>query len=73
MTHLEAFLEQTWDGILSRDPEKVQSTFKSLNEGNRKIVVEHLKKMVSEPGWHVEQVKSAQVALSAIQEDNRKD
>jgi len=66
MNALEAFLEKTWDGLLSREPEKVRLTFSSLDEQNQRVVLEHLKKMASEPGWHPEQVLSAQTALDAI-------
>jgi hypothetical protein len=66
MNALEVFLEKTWDGLLSREKEKIQQTFLSLDAQNQHVVLEHLKKMASEPGWHAEQVKSANVALEAI-------
>jgi hypothetical protein len=67
MTHLEAFLEQTWDGILSRDAAKVDHVFAGLNEENRKVVVAHLHKMAEEAGWHPAQVESARFALNVIE------
>jgi hypothetical protein len=62
------FIEDTWDKLLSRDPSLVRLTFASLDEASQVIVVEHLHKMSSEPGWHPEQVLSALAALRAIYE-----
>jgi hypothetical protein len=67
MTHLEAFLEQTWDGILSRDAEKVNVVFLGLSDENQKVVLNHLHKMSEESGWHPEQVKSARFALDVLE------
>lgn len=64
-----SFLEKTWDSILSRDPKKISAAFCDLNRANQKVVVAHLQKMVSEDGWHPEQVQSARVALQVIRED----
>lgn len=66
MTHLEAFLEQTWDGILSRDRQKVASVFINLSLQNQKVVLSHLHKMAEDPGWHPEQVTSAKFALEVL-------
>jgi hypothetical protein len=67
MSRLEAFLEQTWDGILSRDAQKIATTFSGLSDDNRKVVIAHLHKMAEEPDWHPEQVKSARVALEILE------
>lgn len=72
MTYLEAFLEQTWDGILSREAHKVTSVYTGLNDENRKVVLAHLHKMAEEDGWHPEQVKSARYALQVIEGLERK-
>ncbi len=66
MKALEAFLEKTWDGILSRDPQKVASVYSALSVENQKVVLNHLQKMAHEPGWHPEQVKSASFALDVV-------
>jgi hypothetical protein len=71
MNSLEAFLEKTWDGILSRDEQKIQTTYLGLDVQNQHVVLEHLKKMATEPGWHPEQVKSARTALKAIETLNK--
>jgi hypothetical protein len=67
MTHLEAFLEQTWDGLLSRDAEKVKNVYAGLSAENQKTVLAHLHKMAEESGWHEEQVKSARFALDELE------
>lgn len=66
MSNLEAFLEKTWNGLLSRESELIQQTYLSLDANNQRVVLEHLKKMTSETGWHTEQVTSARAALDAI-------
>jgi hypothetical protein len=71
MNHLEAFLEKTWDALLSRDPEKIVRTFSTLDPDSQHVILEHLKKMVSETGWHPEQVISAQAALQALQSEKQ--
>jgi hypothetical protein len=62
------FLEYVWDGILSRDSQRIVNTFLSLDEQSRKTVLEHLQRMACESGWHPEQVRSAQSAIDAIKE-----
>jgi len=59
-------LETVWDGLLSRLPEQVQASYASLDEMEKKAVLDHLERMVSEVGWHPEQRLSAQVALEAL-------
>ncbi len=67
MTNLESFLEQTWDGILSRDPRRIAAVFNSLGSKDQTVVLEHLIKMASESGWHPEQVISARAALNVLE------
>lgn len=59
-------LETFWDNLLSRDPALIRAAFSSLDKESQKMVLAHLERMVSEDGWHAEQVKSAQAALDAI-------
>jgi hypothetical protein len=59
-------LEILWDGLLSRDAIRIRTTFTSLDETSKDVVLEHLERMTREAGWHEEQVKSAQIALDAI-------
>ena len=61
-------LDNLWDFLLSRQPEQVRSAFLSLPEDERQLVVAHLQRMASEPGWHPEQVISARAALLALQD-----
>jgi len=55
-----------WDNLLSRNPARIKSAFSTLDEDSKQAVIDHLKKMISESGWHPEQVKSARVALETI-------
>jgi hypothetical protein len=55
-----------WEEILSRDPDRVKIAYNSLSDEERRHVSDHLKKMVSESGWHQEQKISAQTAINAI-------
>lgn len=66
MSEHDAYLEKTWNAILSRDKEEIVRAFRALDPDSRRAVVEHLKKMTAEDGWHPEQVKSAGSALQAI-------
>ena len=61
-------VEQLWDNLLSREIEKIKSSFQHLNQSVRIAVIEHLNRMTIEDGWHLEQKKSAQIALQAIKE-----
>jgi hypothetical protein len=72
MNQLEAFLEKTWDALLSREPQRVRQTYASLDPDSQHVVLEHLKKMVSESGWQPEQIISARTALDAIQPEGTK-
>lgn len=62
----ESDLEKLWDRLLSRQPELVLKAFRTLKSQDREAVMDHLRRMASEPGWHPEQVKSARVALDAL-------
>jgi hypothetical protein len=71
MNQLEAFLEKTWDALLSREPQRIRQTFAGLDGNSQHVVLEHLKKMVSESGWQPEQVLSARAALEALEPEER--
>ena len=59
-------IEHLWDSLLSREPEKIKSTFHHLNQSERNTVIEHLNRMTTEDGWHPEQNISASIALQII-------
>ncbi len=61
-------LARFWDTILSRQPERIRQVYAGLDMATRKALVAHLQRMVSEPDWHPEQVKSAQAALDALRD-----
>jgi hypothetical protein len=61
-------LEIFWDNLLSRQPEKVRSAYETLDPNVKPTVLAHLKRMITEPGWHPEQRQSAEAALRALGE-----
>lgn len=61
--------EYTWEMLLSRDAQWILAAFGSLEPDQQKIVLEHLHKMVAEPGWQPGQRISAQAALDVITQE----
>ncbi len=59
-------LEMIWNSLLSRNPEEIRNTYADLDPASRQVVLDHLRAMVSESGWHPEQVTSARIALEAL-------
>jgi len=62
-------IEAFWEEILSRQQERIQKAFAPLSPEEKITEFKHLKGMVSEPGWHHEQVVSASQALNALKEE----
>jgi len=62
----EQWLAAAWDGILSREPERIRQTYAALDPASQKEVLAHLGRMVTEEGWHPGQVESARAALMAL-------
>ncbi len=60
--------EDIWEALLSRETEQIRHAYDGLSAEEQQAVLAHLKRMTSEPGWHPEQVLSAQAALKAITE-----
>jgi hypothetical protein len=58
--------EAIWEALLSRNPSLVRKVFRPLDAADRVRILAHLRRMVSEEGWHPEQRKSAQAALKAL-------
>ena len=63
-------VEQIWDNLLSREPGSVRAAYSTLDKEEQAAVLSHLRKMASEPGWHPEQKKSADIALEELGEPN---
>jgi hypothetical protein len=59
-------IEKLWDNLLSRDTELIQKTFKQLDKKEQNEILNHLVKITTKPGWHLEQKRSAQAAIEAI-------
>jgi len=69
---MESELERIWDGILSREPERIRATYRGLSIQDRRTVITHLHRMLDEGGWHKEQQLSAKIALEALKVRRRK-
>jgi len=61
-------LESLWDSLLSRDADHIRQAFSCLDEAKKNFVLEHLKRMQTEPGWYPQQRQSAMVALKALEQ-----
>jgi len=59
-------VEQFWDGLLSRRPERIRAVFIPLDPATRQAVLAHLQRMVTEKDWHPQQRASARAALKVI-------
>lgn len=59
-------LEALWEGLLSRQPERIRDAYQSLAREEQLAVFIHLQRMTTETGWHPEQVRSAQKALQVL-------
>ena len=66
MDNASMSVEQLWENLLSRQPDLVKLAFATLDEEEQAAVLAHLNKMVTESGWHLEQRRSAEVALAAL-------
>jgi hypothetical protein len=64
----ERALEELWENLLSRQPELIRPVFVHLAVEEQREVIAHLQRMSSEAGWHIEQRRSAQAALAALQD-----
>jgi hypothetical protein len=62
--------EDIWGMLLSREVAMIEKAFSSLESDQKKAVLDHLDKMVTEPGWQPEQRVSAQIALDTISYQN---
>jgi hypothetical protein len=62
-------IENLWDALLSRQAEKVRAAFRSLDDEQQRAAYAHLQRMAREPGWHLEQRLSAQVALEILEKE----
>ena len=61
-------IEEFWSEILSRQPERIRAAYETLSAKEKKAVLEHLTRMVTEDGWHPEQFVSASQALDTLEQ-----
>jgi hypothetical protein len=60
--------EAFWAQVLSGDPARIRAAITALSEDERASVVEHLRRMATEPGWHPAQRQRARTALAAFEQ-----
>jgi hypothetical protein len=63
-------LEEFWIELLSREPERILTAWKTLDEDERTVVLNHLRRMETETDWTETQQLSARTALMTLQEDS---
>lgn len=66
MNENQDLYEDIWGMLLSRQPVMIEKAFASLESEQQNVVLDHLQRMVTEPGWQPEQRVSAQAALDTI-------
>jgi len=59
-------VELFWESLLSRQPDQIQAAFNAVDKITQAQVLDHLRQMATEEGWHPEQVISAQIALEVL-------
>lgn len=60
--------EQSWEAILSRQPDAIRRAFLHLDDASRESVMAHLHKMATEEGWQAEQANSARIAMDTLKD-----
>jgi hypothetical protein len=63
-------LENFWENILSRDPEKIRLSWEPLSTEEKQSIYEHLQDMTTGEGWLEVQRESARTALKVLQEEH---
>jgi hypothetical protein len=59
--------EDFWAEVLSADPDRIREALHRLPGPERASVLEHLRRMASDPGWQPGQPSRARAALEAIE------
>ncbi len=66
MTDANFDIELFWDDLLSQQAVRIQAAFDLLSPAEQSNILEHLRHMVSESGWHPSQVAAARIALQVL-------
>ena len=61
-------LDELWDDLFSGDAARVRQVWMKLTDEECGIVLQHLQKMVDDPGYQPSQKESAAAALRLIRE-----
>ena len=68
MASNEAELEEIWEELFSGDAARVRKVWMMLTDEECGIVLQHLRKMLDDPGFEPPQKESAATALRLIRE-----
>lgn len=68
MADIEAKLEELWGDLFSDDAARVRKVWMKLTDEECGIVLQHLQKMLDDPGFEPTQKESATTALRLIRE-----
>ena len=68
MASIEAKLDEIWDDLFSGDAARVRQVWMKLTDEECSIVLQHLQKMLDDPGFQSSQKESAAIALRLIRE-----
>ena len=55
-----------WAQVLSGDPARIRDAVSTLSEDELAAVLDHLRRMAADPGWHLAQRHSARRALESL-------
>ncbi len=68
MADIEAKLEELWGDLFSGDAARVRKVWMKLTDEECGIVLQHLQKMLDDPGFQPAQKESATTTLRLIRE-----
>jgi len=60
--------ENSWEELLSEDPARIRRAWGNLTDDECLAVLDHLRRMTEEEGWHPEQQRAAATALRVVRE-----
>jgi hypothetical protein len=61
-------LDNFWEELLSEDPARIRRAWGDLTDEEALAVLDHLRRMAEEEGWHPDQRRAAAAALRVVRE-----
>lgn len=59
-------IEIFWDDLLSQQSARIQAAFDLLSPAEKVKILQHLRRMTTDQGWHPNQVAAARTALEIL-------